>query len=72
MKRTAIPVIDEATIAREQALRAYRAGFAIGADSNASARRHVVEPSTHEHWRRGYEAGRAAAEAALAAYRDGL
>lgn len=40
------------------ALRAFGLGFAAGADPRTALRRHAVEAATHEHWRRGFEAGR--------------
>lgn len=45
----------------EMRVRAFERGFAIGADLRKSASRHVVEAETHDHWRAGFEAGRAAA-----------
>jgi len=47
---------------------AYLLGFAAGADVRRRRRRHVVNPATHAHWMRGYEAGRAAVAAADHAY----
>ncbi len=60
--------MTEAAIAAHLAARAYADGFARGADPRRAPRRHVVEPGTHVHWLRGFDDGRAAAEAAAAAY----
>lgn len=55
---------------KELGLRAFRDGFAVGADPRRAARRHIVEPETHVHWRAGFEAGRAAIEQAVEQYQQ--
>lgn len=55
-------------LAAHLAARAYADGFARGADPRRARRRHIVDPATHAHWRRGFDAGRSAAEAAELAY----
>jgi len=62
---------NQELIDRELALRAFEQGFAVGADLQRTAR-HVVEPSTHQHWRAGFDAGRAASHVASDAYRVSL
>jgi hypothetical protein len=57
---------------RALALSAFEAGFAAGADPRRARRRTVVEPLTHQHWRRGFEAGRDAAFRAAKSYRAEL
>lgn len=42
------------------AVRAFSQGFHAGADPRRALGRHPVDASTHEHWRRGFEAGRQA------------
>jgi hypothetical protein len=49
-------------------LRAFREGFMAGADPSGKRRRHAVDPITHAHWRRGFEAGQRAAFDAESAY----
>jgi len=44
---------------RALAVRAFMLGFVAGADPRRASRRHCVE-SAHEHWRRGFDAGRGA------------
>jgi hypothetical protein len=56
----------------EIALMAFRDGFAVGANTRSAHKRHVVEAETHKHWKRGYEAGRAAVESEETAYRKEL
>ena len=46
------------------AVRAFAHGFHAGADPRRAFGRHPVDASTHEHWRRGFEAGRQAISAA--------
>ena len=53
------------TIAEHIADKAFEEGFAFGADAMSGRRRHKVEPLTHQHWRAGFEAGRAALAAAM-------
>lgn len=55
----------------ELAVRAYSQGYATGSNL-LKAGRHVVEPEVHEHWRAGYEDGRAAARRAAGAYQERL
>lgn len=55
-------------VAASLAARAFEAGFAAGADAHRARRRHAVDPVTHQDWRAGYDAGRAALKAALAAH----
>jgi hypothetical protein len=54
------------------ALEAFRRGFAAGADPAGARRRTVVEPATHDHWRRGHADGKRAATAAVDAYASEL
>jgi len=42
------------------AVRAFAQGFHAGADPRRALGRHPVDATTHEHWRRGFEAGRQA------------
>jgi hypothetical protein len=49
------------------AARTFAAGFARGADPDRARRRQIKRPN-HQHWQRGYDAGRRAAEAAEAEY----
>jgi hypothetical protein len=58
-----------ATTDRLLALRAFIDGFAVGADPDHARQRTAVNPLNHDHWRRGFEAGRAAAAEAAATYR---
>ena len=59
------PVIDILSLL---AVRAFGQGFLAGADPRRALRRHCVEPATHEHWRRGFDAGRAAISMAELTY----
>lgn len=59
-------------VQRELEVRAFEKGFTIGANLLKQANRHTVDPDTHEHWRCGFEAGRAAAYKARDAYRKKL
>jgi hypothetical protein len=54
------------------AIRAFGQGFLAGADPRRALRRHSVEASTHEHWRRGFDAGRDAISEAEFRYGMGL
>lgn len=54
------------------AVRAFGQGFLAGADPRRALRRHSVEASTHEHWRRGFDAGRDAISEAEFRYGKGL
>lgn len=54
------------------ALRAFEQGFHDGADPARRRRRHQVDQARHEHYRRGHEVGRAAAEMATETYRKQL
>jgi len=54
------------------AVRAFGQGFLAGADPRRALRRHCVEASTHEHWRRGFDAGRDAISTAELSYGLGL
>lgn len=54
------------------AVRAFEAGFHAGADPMGSRKRTVVEPATHQHWRKGHGCGRAALAAAVSAFKQGL
>jgi hypothetical protein len=54
------------------AVRAFGQGFLAGADPRRALRRHSVEASTHEHWRRGFDAGRDAISEAEFRYGMGL
>jgi hypothetical protein len=54
------------------AVRAVAQGFQAGADPMRRRRRVVIDPATHQHWRRGFEAGRTAAAAAEKNYDDEL
>lgn len=56
----------------ELAVRAYEQGFVCGADPLKGLSRHVVEPETHQHWRAGFAAGRAAQQQSSVAYREQL
>lgn len=56
-------------VGTELAARAFAQGFANGADPTKRATRHTVDYATHLHWRAGFEAGRAAIDAAVARYR---
>lgn len=56
-------------IAKELAARAFRQGFAVGANELKRAAGHTVDLDTHAHWRAGFEAGRTALDRAVAAYR---
>lgn len=63
--------MDEATqkIGIELALRAFDEGFTQGANPKKRGKRHTVDSSTHEHWRAGFDAGRAAYDEAARKYR---
>jgi hypothetical protein len=50
------------------AVRLFGEGFKAGADPTRRRRRSIALPDGHQHWRAGFEAGRAAAELALAEY----
>jgi len=50
------------------ALRAFEQGFAEGADPLRKRKSHTVDPTTHEHWRRGFAAGRESVELACERY----
>jgi hypothetical protein len=63
------PVIDILSLL---AVRAFGQGFLAGADPRRAHRRHCVEATTHEHWRRGFDAGRDAISAAELSYGLGL
>ena len=63
------PVIDILSLL---AVRAFGQGFLAGADPRRAHRRHCVEATTHEHWRRGFDAGRDAISAAELGYGLGL
>jgi hypothetical protein len=63
-------VMTESHLRARLAARAFADGFARGADPRRARRRHVVDLDTHEHWLRGYDAGRVAAAAAESAYLD--
>lgn len=54
------------------AVRAFGQGFLAGADPRRAHRRHCVEATMHEHWRRGFDAGRDAISAAELSYGLGL
>lgn len=59
-------------VEREPALRAFTQGFVVGSDPCRARKGHNVEPATHEHWRRGFEAGRVAQSKAADEYRAQL
>lgn len=59
-------------IDEELAVRAFQQGFFAGANPIYARRRHTVDYATHEHWRRGLEAGRRALDEATAAFRSRL
>ena len=59
-------------ILRSLAMRAFTQGFMAGADPKRAVRRHILEPANHEHWRRGFEAGRDAVIAAERVYDNSL
>lgn len=63
-KRSCVAVSPELALA----VQAFGSGFAVGADSRAAMKRHVVEPTTHQHWVRGFIAGRVAAARAERRY----
>lgn len=63
---------SELFVTRSLAVRAFGKGFAAGADPLRGVRGHLVEPGSHEHWRRGFEAGREAAESAERIYGKAL
>lgn len=63
------PVIDILSLL---AVRAFGQGFLAGADPRRAHRRHCVEATTHEHWRRGFDAGRDAISSAELSYGLGL
>lgn len=48
------------------ALRAFCAGFAVGADHGSARKRTRVDPATHSHWREGFADGKAALAEAIA------
>jgi hypothetical protein len=52
----------------ELAKRAFQAGFSAAVEIDGRRRRHKVDPITHQHWRRGFEAGAAALRAAAVTY----
>lgn len=43
-------------------LNAFEKGFARGSDALKRGTRHTVDAATHEHWRKGFDAGRRALE----------
>jgi hypothetical protein len=57
------------TLDQQLHLRAFEDGFARGADPLRARKRHAVDPSTHDSWRRGFDAGRAAAALAAKAFK---
>jgi hypothetical protein len=61
----------ETFVELELALRAFRDGYAV-ATADRATKRHVIDPLTHKHWRRGYEAGRAALASDEDSYRKEL
>ena len=70
--RSSKPERKQGAIEACLAARAFAAGFARGADSERTGRRHVIGPH-HEHWLRGYQAGQCASGPAAARYlRDQL
>jgi len=52
------------------AAQAYADGYAHGADPERAGRRDVVGATAADDWRRGFEAGRQAADEAERAYRE--
>ena len=72
MKRTRNPSTMRIDIPSELAVRAFGQGFLAGADPRRARRRHTVDASTHEHWRRGFDAGRNAISDAEERYGRGL
>lgn len=54
------------------AVRAFGQGFVAGADPRRTVRAHNVEVATHEHWRRGFDAGREAISHAEEKYDEDL
>lgn len=50
-------------------VQAFELGFQHGARADRARRRHTVEPATHASWKRGYEAGVKAFDAARMAFR---
>jgi hypothetical protein len=53
---------------RELAKRAFEAGFLAAVDPRKRRGRHAVDARTHQHWRRGHQAGVAALRDAVALY----
>lgn len=64
-QRAAIARVD---IGAALAVRAFGQGFHAGADPRRALGRHPIDAGTHEHWRRGFEAGRHAISTAEDAY----
>lgn len=59
------PPVDIVTLL---AVRAFGQGFLAGADPRRAFRRHIVDGATHEHWRKGFDAGRDAIYVAEQSY----
>jgi hypothetical protein len=60
------------TIDQHLQFAAFEQGFGAGADPNRARKRHAVDPNTHASWRKGFDAGRAAAELAAEAFKSEL
>jgi hypothetical protein len=71
-KRRARAAAARVDIGTALAVRAFAQGFHAGADPRRALGRHPVDASTHEHWRRGFEAGRQAISKAEDQYGQGL
>lgn len=72
MTKRGLPKMTDFEMMLALAVRAFGQGFVAGADPRRAVRAYNVEASTHEHWRRGFDAGREAISLAEEKYGEDL